>query len=126
MKINFVIGVFLGLTSIEAIQLKQKDSDEDKALAAINSAIEAEANSEVITPDKALAAVDEAEAKGTLPDAANPEGEDAKPKAVDGPPPAVSDTDANGNKKTEVEMLMEKADHDEAEDKWEHSAAFKK
>ena len=30
MKINFVIGVFLGLTSIEAIQLKQKDSDEDK------------------------------------------------------------------------------------------------
>ena len=81
--------------------------------------------SDKIEPDKALAAVDDAEAKGTLPDAAD--GADAdKPKAVDAAPPAVSDTDANGNKKTEVEMLMEKADHDEAEDKWEHSDAFKK
>ena len=78
-----------------------------------------------ITPDKALAAVDDAEAKGTLPDAAD--GTDAdKPKAIDAAPPAVTDTDSNGNKKTEVEMLMEKADHDEAEDKWEHSSAFKK
>ena len=79
-----------------------------------------------IEPDKALAAVDEAEAKGTLPDAATDGEEGAKPKAIDGPPPAVSDTDANGNKKTEVEMLMERADHDEAEEKWEHSDAFKK
>ena len=78
-----------------------------------------------IEPDKALAAVDEAEAKGTLPDA-NDGQDDAKPKAVDGPPPAVSDTDANGNKKSEVEMLMEKDDHDEAQDKWEHSDAYKK
>ena len=99
MKINyFVIGLHLG---VEAIKINQKDSDEDKALAAINSAIEAEANSEAIQPDKALAAVDEAEAKGTLPDANNPEGDD-KPKTVEGPPPPVSDTDANGNKKDEV------------------------
>jgi hypothetical protein len=34
-------------------------------------------------------------------------------------------TDANGNKKTEVEMLMEKVDHDEAEDKCEHSSAVR-
>jgi hypothetical protein len=81
----------------------------------------------VITPDKALAAVDDADAKGTLPDAANAEGDEAsKAKAIDGPPPALTDTDANGNKKTEVEMLMEKADNEEAEDKWEHSDAFKK
>jgi hypothetical protein len=79
-----------------------------------------------IEPDKALAAVDNADAAGTLPDASNPEGGEDVKKAADAPPPAVTDTDANGNKKTEVEMLMERADHDEAEEKWEHSPAFKK
>jgi|TARA_B110001450_G_scaffold93400_1_gene88628 hypothetical protein len=54
--------------------------------------------------------------------------DDAEKKkvVVDGPPPAVSEMDANGNKKTEVELLMERADHDEANEKWLHSPAYKK
>ena len=88
-------------------------SDEDEALQAINAALDAEMGGDKIEPDKALAAVDEDDAKGTLPDASDGKDDD-KPKAIEGPPPAVSDTDANGNKKSEVEMLMEKADHDEA------------
>ena len=56
------------------------------------------------------------------------EGDDAPKKKteVDGPPPPVSEVDANGAKKSEVELLMEKADHDEANEKWLHSAAYKK
>ena len=56
------------------------------------------------------------------------EGDDPekKKKEIEGPPPPVSETDANGNKKSEVELLMEKADHDEANEKWLHSAAYKK
>jgi hypothetical protein len=62
MKINYlVLGLLLGTIDIEAHKIVQrsKDSDEDKALSAINAAINQELGDEVpITPDKALAAVD--------------------------------------------------------------------
>ena len=135
MKINYlVLGLLLGTIDIEAHKIVQrsKDSDEDKALSAINAAIDQELGDDTpIKEDKALAAVENADAAGTLPDASNMEGgvaDDAEKKkiVVDGPPPAVSEMDANGNKKTEVELLMERADHDEANEKWLHSPAYKK
>ena len=116
MKINYlVLGLLLGTIDIEAHKIVQrsKDSDEDKALSAINAAIDQELGDDTpIKEDKALAAVENADAAGTLPDASNMEGgvaDDAEKKkvVVDGPPPAVSEMDANGNKKTEVELLME-------------------
>ena len=133
MKINYlVLGALLGTIDINAHKIVQrsKDSDEDKALSAINAAIDSELGEDAakIEPDKALAAVDQADAAGTLPDASQLEGDDTteKKKVVDGPPPPVSEIDANGNKKSEVELLMEKAAHDEANEKWLHSATYKK
>jgi len=49
-----------------------------------------------------------------------------KTKEIDGPPPEVSELDGNGNKKSEVDLLMERADHDEANEKWLHSSGYKK
>jgi len=73
MKINYlVLGLLLGTIDIEAHKIvqKSKDSDEDKALSAINAAIDQELGADTkIEPDKALAAVDQADAAGTLPDA---------------------------------------------------------
>ena len=60
MKINYlVLGLLIGAIDIEAHKIVQrsKDSDEDKALSAINAAIDQELG-EKIEPDKALAAVD--------------------------------------------------------------------
>ena len=62
MKINYlVLGLLLGTIDIEAHKIVQrsKDSDEDKALSAINAAIDQELGGDTkIEPDKALAAVD--------------------------------------------------------------------
>jgi hypothetical protein len=62
MKINYlVLGLLLGTIDIQAHKIVQrsKDSDEDKALSAINAAIDSELGEDTkIEPDKALAAVD--------------------------------------------------------------------
>jgi len=62
MKINYlVLGLLLGTVDIQAHKIVQrsKDSDEDKALSAINAAIDSELGEDTkIEPDKALAAVD--------------------------------------------------------------------
>ena len=81
MKINYlVLGALLGTIDINAHKIVQrsKDSDEDKALSAINAAIDSELGEDAakIEPDKALAAVDQADAAGTLPDASQLEGDD--------------------------------------------------
>ena len=78
MKINYlVLGLLLGTIEAHKIVQRSKDSDEDKALSAINAAIDQELGGDTkIEPDKALAAVDQADAAGTLPDASNMEGDD--------------------------------------------------
>ena len=70
MKINYlVLGLLLGTMDIKAHKIVQrsKDSDEDKALSAINAAIDSELGEDAakIEPDKALAAVDQADATKT-------------------------------------------------------------
>ena len=70
------------------------------------------------------AALDAADKAGELPNADDKKEGGAKPDMVE--PPAVSLEDDNGNKKSEVEILMEKADHEEAESKWLKSDAYKK
>ena len=81
MKINYlVLGALLGTIDIQAHKIVQrsKDSDEDKALSAINAAIDSELGEDAkIEPDKALAAVDQADAAGTLPDTSQLEGDEA-------------------------------------------------
>ena len=86
---------------------------------ALNEAVEEAGNDTSV--DAAIEAADKA---GDLPSASDENKDTAKPDAVE--PPPVSDTDENGNKKSEVEILMEKADHEEAQQKWLKSDAYKK
>ena len=76
-------------------------------MAELNKALEAESGS-----DDVSAAIDAADKAGDLP-SAEPEKKDAPAEGDMKEPAALSDTDENGTKKSEVEMLMEKADHEE-------------
>jgi hypothetical protein len=69
------------------------------------------------------AAIEEADKAGDLPSAID-EKKDTPKDALEPAPVALEDE--NGNKKSEVEILMEKADHEEAESKWLKSDAYKK
>ena len=69
-------------------------------------------------------AIEAADKAGDLPNADDKKDASDKPDMKE--PPAVSEEDENGNKKTEVEILMEKADHDEQQQKWLKSDAYKK
>ena len=106
MKLNIAVLVLLALQHEgQAFKLIQRDSDEDKALAAIGAAIDEE------TQIEADQSADAGEVSQT---------EEKKEEPV-GPPPPIDES-----KKDEVESLMEKYDHDEAQEKWLKSDAYKK
>ena len=69
------------------------------------------------------AALDAADKAGELPSADDKKETPSKPDMEEPKPVALEDE--NGNKKSEVEILMEKADHDEAQEKWLKSDAYK-
>ena len=90
-------------------------------MAAIGAALD-DAGADAADGGDVGAAIEAADKAGQLPSAE--EKKESKPDAVE--PPPVSLEDDNGNKKSEVEILMEKADHDEAQEKWLKSDAYKK
>ena len=117
-----VLAIFLGYSS--AVSLKGEPSEKD-LMAAIGAALDDAGADDVAGTGggEVAAAIDAADKAGELPDA---EKKDTPTKADAIEPVPVALEDENGNKKTEVEILMERADHDEAQDKWLKSDAYKK
>jgi hypothetical protein len=107
-----VLAIFLGFT--QAIHLSGEPSEKD-LMAAIGAALDdagADVGADAGGGGDVAAALDAADKAGELPSAEDKK-ETAKADMVE--PPAVALEDENGNKKTEVELLMERADHEEAQ-----------
>ena len=120
-----VLAIFLG--SSQAIQLSGDPSEKD-LMAAIGAALDDAGADDLAGAGggEVTAALDAADKAGELPSADGDKKDTtgAKPDMVE--PPAVALEDDNGNKKSEVEILMEKADHEEAESKQLKSDSYKK
>ena len=117
-----VLAIFLGYSS--AVSLKGEPSEKDlmQAIGAALDDVGADAGAD--GGGDVAAALDAADKAGELPSADDKKETPTKPDMEEPKPVALEDD--NGNKKSEVEILMEKADHDEAQDKWLKSDAYKK
>ena len=109
------------LALLTARAVKLGEPSENQLMAAIGAALDdAQGDAGSSEVSDAIEAADKA---GDLPSAEEKK-DVGKPDATE--PPPVTEEDEAGNKKSEVEILMEKADHEEAQSKWLKSDAYKK
>lgn len=108
-NINKLMVLALFLTTSQAIQIK-KDPSENELMAAIGAALDDAGADAGAGGSEVTDAIEAADKAGDLPNATE---EKKEVKDANEPAP-VAFEDENGNKKSEVEILMETADHEEA------------